>query len=354
MTQQLVSRSRVSGRRLIPLIVAGLLASAPVPGLIAQAEAKDVTLLNVSYDPTRELYKAVNAAFAESWKAKTGDTVIINTSHGGSGKQARAVIDGLEADVVTLALASDIDAIATHTKRLSPDWQKRLPDASSPYTSTIVFLVRKGNPKGIHDWDDLVREGVQVITPNPKTSGGARWNHLAAWGYAEQKFGGDQAKVKDFIKTLYKNVPVLDTGARGSTTTFVKRGLGDVLLAWENEAFLAIEELGPNQFDIVVPSLSILAQPPVALVDGEVDRHGTREVAQAYLEFLYTPAAQKIIAHNFYRPVNREAADPADIARFPEVKLLTIDDPVFGGWTKAQKEHFDEGGLFDQIYQPGG
>jgi len=311
----------------------------------------DTTLLNVSYDPTRELYKDFNAAFAEKWKADTGETVTIRMSHGGSGAQARAVIDGLEADVVTLALEADINAIAEATGKIPADWRSKLPNNSAPYTSTIVFLVRKGNPKGIKDWDDLIRDDVQVITPNPKTSGGARWNLLAAWGWANEKFGGDEAKVRDYVTQLYRHVPVLDTGARGSTTTFVQRGIGDVLLAWENEAFLALEELGPDQFDIIVPSISIKAEPPVALVDGNVDQKGTRKVAEAYLEYLYSDAGQKIAAKHFYRPANPEAADPEDMKRFPDVKLVTIED--FGGWKEAQPRFFADGGLFDQIYKPG-
>lgn len=314
----------------------------------AQALAKD--LLNVSYDPTRELYKAVNTEFAADWKAKTGKDLTIQSSHGGSGKQARAVIDGLEADVVTLALAYDIDSIAEKAKLLPSDWQKRLPNSSSPYTSTIVFLVRKGNPKGIKDWDDLIKPGIAVITPNPKTSGGARWNYLAAWGFALRKYGNDPVKAQEFVGKLYKNVPVLDTGARGSTTTFVQRGLGDVLIAWENEAFLSIEELGPDKFDIVAPPLSILAEPPVALVDANVDKHGTRKEAEAYLQFLYSPAGQKIIAKNFYRPFKPENADAADLARFPKVELFKLND-VFGSWAKAQATHFADGGVFDKIFQ---
>jgi sulfate/thiosulfate-binding protein len=328
-----------------------VLAAAGFAAVAASAALADTTLLNVSYDPTRELYKAVNEAFAKEWKAKTGETVKIEQSHGGSGKQARAVIDGLQADVVTLALQGDIDQIAK-AGRIKPDWQQRLGNNSSPYTSTIVFLVRKGNPKSIKDWDDLTRDGVEVITPNPKTSGGARWNYLAAWAYADQKFGHDEDKDKDFIKKLYANVPVLDTGARGSTTTFAQRGIGDVLLAWENEAFLALDELGADKFDIVVPSLSIKAEPPVAVVDQVVDAKGTRKVAEAYLNFLYTPQAQKLIAHNYYRPSDPKSADPKDLARFPNLKLVSIDDPLFGGWSKAQPKHFDEGGIFDQIYQP--
>ncbi len=316
--------------------------------LSLDANAADVTLLNVSYDPTRELYQDFNAAFAKYWKAKTGDTITINQSHGGSGKQARSVIDGLEADVVTLALAYDIDEIHAKANLIPKDWQSRLPNNSAPYTSTIVFLVRKGNPKGIKDWDDIVKIGVSVITPNPKTSGGARWNYLAAWGYALQKYGNDEAKAKEFIKQLYHNVPVLDSGARGSTTTFVERKLGDVLLAWENEAFLAVKELGPDKFEIVVPSLSILAEPPVTLVDKIVDKHGTRPVAQAYLEYLYSEEGQDIAGRNYYRPSNEKVA--ANYAsQFPKIKLFTIDK-VFGGWAKAQQAHFADGGVFDQIY----
>ena len=325
--------------------------AALVVTLTASAVLADTTLLNVSYDPTRELYKAVNEAFIKDWKAKTGEKVTIEQSHGGSGKQARAVVDGLQADVVTLALQGDIDEIAKVGK-IKADWQKRLANNSSPYTSTIVFLVRKGNPKGIKDWDDLVKDGVQVITPNPKTSGGARWNYLAAWAYADGKYGHSEDKNKEFIKSLYGNVPVLDTGARGSTTTFAQRGIGDVLLAWENEAFLALDELGADKFEVVVPSLSIKAEPPVAVVDEVVDSKGTRKVAEAYLNFLYTPEAQKLIAHNDYRPSDPKSADPKDLARSVDVKLVSIDDPLFGGWAKAQPKHFAEGGIFDQIYQP--
>jgi sulfate transport system substrate-binding protein len=309
--------------------------------------AAEVNLLNVSYDPTRELYVEVNKAFAEKWQAEKGDTVTVKQSHGGSGKQARSVIDGLEADVVTLALAYDIDAIAERGQ-IAKDWIKRLPENSAPYTSTIVFLVRKGNPKGIKDWDDLVKPGVQVITPNPKTSGGARWNYLAAWGYELKRSGGDAAKAKEFVRALFKNVPVLDTGARGSTITFVERGVGDVLLAWENEAFLAVNELGPDKFDIVVPSVSILAEPSVAVVDKVVDKKGTRAVAEAYLNFLYTSQGQEIAAKNYYRPRN-EAVGAKYAKTFPKVDLFTIDQ-VFGGWAKAQPEHFGDGGIFDQIY----
>ncbi len=319
--------------------------------VMAGSAAADTTLLNVSYDPTRELYKAYDEAFAAYWKEKTGETVIIEQSHGGSGGQARAVIDGLQADVVTLALEGDINKIA-EAGSIAKDWRGRLPNNSTPYTSTIVFLVRTGNPKGILDWGDLVKEGVEVITPNPKTSGGARWNYLAAWSYANDQFGGDEAKIKEFVAALYKHVPVLDSAARGSTTTFVERGIGDVLLAWENEAFLAIHELGPDEFEIIVPPSSIRAEPPVAVVDANVDRKGTREAAQAYLEYLYSDEAQNIIAKNYYRPAKPEVVDPDALERFPDVKLVSIDDPVFGGWAKVQPTHFDEGGIFDQIYQP--
>jgi sulfate transport system substrate-binding protein len=313
------------------------------------AAAKDVTLLNVSYDPTRELYQEVNAAFARQWQAKTGDHLTVQQSHGGSGKQARAVIDGLEGDVVTLALAYDIDAIAEKGKLLPVDWQKRLPHNSAPYTSTIVFLVRKGNPKGIRDWDDLIKPGISVVTPNPKSSGGARWNYLAAWGFALKKHGDQESKAREFIAALLKNVKVFDTGARGSTTTFVQRGIGDVLIAWENEAILSIKELGKGNFEIVAPSLSILAEPPVAWVDKVVRRRGTAEVAKAYLEFLYTPEGQEIAAKHYYRPrLDSVAQKYADT--FPKVNLFTIDE-FFGGWQKAQKIHFSDGGVFDQIQQ---
>ncbi len=340
--------SRFSTRRSLLATAAALPALATLRPAFAQ---KSLTLLNVSYDPTRELYQDINKAFAAEWQKKTGQAVTIRQSHGGSGKQARSVIDGLEADVVTLALAYDIDEIAGIGKLLGADWQKKLPNNASPYTSTIVFLVRKGNPKGIKDWGDLVKPGVAVITPNPKTSGGARWNYLAAWAYAKKAAGGSDEKAKEFVANLYRNVPVLDTGARGSTTTFAQRGLGDVLITWENEAFLALEEFGADKFEIVTPSLSILAEPPVALVDGNADKKGTREVAQAYLEYLFTPKAQAIIAKNFYRPSNPSAADPKDLARFPKIELVTIDQ-AFGGWAKAQPEHFGDGGLFDQLYQP--
>ena len=313
------------------------------------AVAADITLLNVSYDPTRELYQDFNAAFAKAYQAKTGDKVTVKQSHGGSGKQARTVIDGLEADVVTLALAYDIDAIGERGL-LNPQWQKRLQHNSAPYTSTIVFLVRKGNPKGIKDWGDLVKPGVSIITPNPKTSGGARWNYLAAWGYAIKQPGGSEASAKDYLAKLYKNVPVLDSGARGATTTFVERGIGDVLLAWENEALLAIKELGPDKVEIVAPSVSILAEPPVSVVDKVVDKRGTRKVAEAYLQYLYSDEGQEIAAKNYYRPVSEKVAKKF-AAQYPKVKLFTIDE-VAGGWTKTQKTHFADGGLFDQIYLP--
>ena len=316
----------------------------------AQGRAADAQLLNVSYDPTRELYDDVNGAFATQWKAKTGKTVVVKQSHGGSGKQARSVIDGLQADVVTLALAFDIDAMA-NAGLVARDWQKRLPQNSSPYTSTIVFLVRKGNPKGLKDWDDLAKPGVQVITPNPKTSGGARWIYLAAWAHAQEQHGGNDRKATEFVRALFRNVPVLDSGARGSTTTFVERGIGDVLLAWENEAFLAVERLGKDRFEIVVPKVSILAEPPVAVVDRNVDRKGTRAVAQAYLEFLYSTEGQEIAAKHFYRPRDPNVA-AAHSARFPRVDLVTVER-VFGGWQKAQATHFVDGGVFDSIYAPG-
>ncbi len=309
-----------------------------------------VSILNVSYDPTRELYQEFNAAFAKAWKAKTGSNLTVQQSHGGSGKQARSVADGLEADVVTLALAYDVDALAV-AGLLATDWQKRLPDNSCPYTSTIVFLVRKGNPKGIKDWDDLTRPGVQVITPNPKTSGGARWNYLAAWGFALGKYANDEAKAKDFVARLYKNVPVLDTGARGSTVTFVERGIGDVLIAWENEALLALRAFGSDKYELVAPKLSILAEPPVAVVDKFAAKHGTKELASAYLAHLYTEEGQQIAAKNFYRP--RDAKVAANYAyQFPKIELFTIDK-VFGGWDKAQRVHFRDGGVFDQIFGAG-
>ncbi len=317
-------------------------------GLSPKLHAATITLLNVSYDPTRELYDDYNRAFAAYWKAKTGDTVIVNQSHGGSGKQARSVIDGLQADVVTLALAYDIDALSTQGKLIPANWQTRLPDNSTPYTSTIVFLVRKGNPKKIHDWGDLVRPGVEVITPSPKTSGGARWNYLAAWAWALKQPGGNAATAEAFVRKLYMNVPILDAGARGATVTFVERGIGDVLLAWENEAFLAVKELGPDKFDIVAPSLSILAEPPVSIVDSVVDKRGTRKVAEEYLKFLYSAEGQEIVAKHFYRPRDPEVA--ARYAKqFPTLTLVTIDN-TFGGWAKAQAAHFADGGSFDRIY----
>ncbi|MGD0745297.1 MAG: sulfate ABC transporter substrate-binding protein [Verrucomicrobiota bacterium] len=321
-----------------------------VLSLATAADAKEIKLLNVSYDPTRELYQDYNAAFAKYWKTKTGDDVVVSQSHGGSGKQALSVVNGLDADVVTLALAYDIDAIAQKTGAIPADWQKQLSDNSAPYTSTIVFLVRKGNSKHIKDWDDLVKPGVIVVTPNPKTSGGARWAYLAAWAYALDQYGHDDAKARDFVKRLYKNVPVLDSGARGSTTTFVERGIGDVLLAWENEAHLAIKEFGADKFEIVTPSESILAEPPVAVVDKVAQKHGTADVAKAYLEYLYSDEGQDIAGRNFYRPRNEKAAAKY-AGQFSPVKLVTVDG-IFGGWQKAQKTHFADGGTFDQIYQP--
>ena len=323
-----------------------------VLGGVSGAAAQTV-LLNVSYDPTRELYKDFNEAFAKHWKAETGEDVTVQQSHGGSGKQARAVIDGLEADVVTLALESDINAIVEKTGKIAKDWRTRLPNNSSPYTSTIVFLVRKGNPKGIHNWGDLVKGDVQIVTPNPKTSGGARWNYLAAWAWANEEFSGDQDKIKAYIGELYKRAPVLDTGARGSLTTFAQRQIGDVLLAWENEAYLAGAEFGADSFDIVVPPISILAEPPVAVVDGNVDAKGTRKQAEAYLAYLYSEEGQNIAAKHFYRPSKRELVKPELLQQLPDIKLVTIDDPIFGGWVKAQPEHFGDGGVFDQIYKPG-
>jgi sulfate/thiosulfate transport system substrate-binding protein len=321
-----------------------------VLALSSSSTAPNVTLLNVSYDPTRELYQDYNAAFAKYWKSKTGQTVTVQQSHGGSSKQARAVIDGLEADVVTLALAYDIDAIAEKSHLIPANWQSRLPNNSSPYTSTIIFLVRKGNPKQIKDWDDLVRPGIAVITPNPKTSGGARWNYLGAWGYAFKKNGGDESKARDFMSKLYKNVPVLDSGARGATTTFVERGIGDVLIAWENEVLLGAKDLGQDKFDIVVPSVSILCEPTVSIVDKVVDKKDTRAVAQAYLEYLYGPEGQEIAAKRYYRP-RSEAVAKKYSNQFPKVKLFTLAE-IVGDWQKTNKIHFADGGLFDQIYQP--
>jgi sulfate/thiosulfate-binding protein len=315
---------------------------------VARAQVK---LLNVSYDPTRELYQDVNRVFGEQWKQKTGQTLDVSQSHGGSGKQARSVIDGLEADVVTLALSGDIDAIVEKSGRVKSDWQKRLPNNSAPYTSTIVFVVRKGNPKGIKDWGDLAKPGISVITPNPKTSGGARWNYLAAWAWADKQFGGDQAKVTEFVRALYKNVPVLDSGARGSTITFAQRGIGQVLIAWENEAYYLTQEMGKNKFDIVTPSISILAEPSVAVVDKNVDKRGTRAVAEAYLKFLYTPEGQELAAKHYYRPRDPAVAKRHD-SRFGKVSLVTIDG-AFGGWAKAQKTHFADEAIFDKLSKPG-
>ena len=326
----------------------GLAVALTLVAAAGTAPARDITLLNVSYDPTRELYQEVNAAFAAAWKAKSQDTVSVKASHGGSGKQARAVIDGLEADVVTLALAHDIDEIAARARLLPADWQQRLPHRSTPYTSTAIFLVRKGNPKGIRDWGDLARPGLAVVPPNPKTSGGARWSYLAAYGWALRQPNGSDASARDFVARLYRNVPVLDSGARGSTVTFAKRDIGDVLIAWENEAHLALQEFGAQKFEIVYPPSSILAEPPVALIDKVVDKHGTRAVAQAYLEFLYTPQAQEIAARHHYRPIDAQVG-ARYAAQFPKLALFTIDE-VFGGWAKAQKTHFADGGVFDQIY----
>lgn len=331
-------------KTILALALAALSLAAPV-------RARTVELLNVSYDPTRELYQKIDAAFAADYKTKTGDDVIVRQSHGGSGKQARAVIDGLQADVVTLGLAYDIDMIAQKAKLLPADWSKRLPRRSVPYSSTIVFLVRKGNPKGIHDWQDLLKPGVAVITPNPKTSGGARWNYLAAWGAALKRSGGDQEKAREFVAKLYKRVPVLDSGARGATTTFVERGIGDVLIAWESEARLAERELAPGSVEVITPTTSILAETPVSLVDAVADRHGTRAAAEAYLRYLYSPKAQELAAAEGYRPTDPSVA-ASHASDFPPVELFTVDE-VFGGWGKAQHEHFDDGGLFDRIYQPG-
>lgn len=339
-----MSCQSISFFRTIIALACGLLMAVPL-------QAKEIKLLNVSYDPTRELYQEYNTAFAKYWLEKTGDKVVIRQSHGGAGKQARAVIDGLEADVVTLALAYDIDAIAARSGLFPQNWQQRLPHNSAPYTSTIVFLVRKGNPKKILDWNDLVKPDISVITPNPKTSGGARWNYLAAWGYALRQSAGNERTAQDFVTRLYKNVPILDSGARGSTTTFVLRGIGDVLLAWENEAFLAVNELGPDKFEIIVPSVSILAEPPVTMVDKVAAKHDTTEVAKAYLEYLYSPTGQRLAAKHYYRPRMPAFADPADLKRFPAVEQFTVDE-VFGGWQAAQKNHFSDGGTFDQIYVP--
>ncbi|MEX3839898.1 MULTISPECIES: sulfate ABC transporter substrate-binding protein [Paraburkholderia] len=329
--------------------VAPLVGVTAMAAMVPLAAHADTSLLNVSYDPTRELYQDINEAFIKQWKAKTGETLTIKQSHGGSGAQARSVLDGLQADVATLALAWDIDALA-NKGIVAKDWQKRLPDNASPYTSTIVFLVRKGNPRHIKDWDDLTKPGVSIVTPNPKTSGGARWNYLAAWAYALHQPGGNEQTAKDFVTKLYKNAGVLDSGARGATTSFVQRGIGDVLIAWENEAFLSLKEFGPDKFEIVVPSVSILAEPPVAVVDKVVDKKGTRKEAEAYLQFLYSEEGQEIAAKNFYRP--RSDKVPAALtAKFPKLKLYTVDD-TFGGWPNAQKTHFADGGVFDSIYQP--
>lgn len=337
--------------RTLKALAAALVASTVQVGALGFAFA-DTTLLNVSYDPTRELYKEYNEAFAKHWKAETGETVTIQASHGGSGKQARAVIDGLEADVVTLALESDINAIVDKSGKIAKDWRGKFANNSSPYTSTIIFLVRKGNPKGIKDWGDLVKEGVEVITPNPKTSGGARWNYLAAWSWANTQFGGDEAKIKSYVADLYAHVPVLDTGARGSTVTFAEREQGDVLLAWENEAYLALDEFGAEKFDIVFPPTSILAEPPVAVVDKNVEAKGTRKVAEAYLNYLYSEEGQTLAAKHHYRPSKPELVKGAEIPKAPDIKLVSIDDPLFGGWAKAQPYHFGDGGIFDQVYKP--
>lgn len=334
------------------LFLMGLVGCAPQDASKPASGPSAVTLLNVSYDPTRELYSDINREFQKSWKEKSGQDVSIEQSHGGAGKQARAVIDGLKADVMTLAIAYDLDQVAEKTGLFPRDWQTRLPNNSVPYTTTIVFLVRKGNPKGIRDWNDLVKPGIEVITPNPKTSGGARLNYLAAWGYALRQPGGNAEKAKEFVTALYRNVPVLDSGARGSTTTFVQRGIGDVLLAWENEALLAVEELGPDQVEIILPVLSILAEPPVTVVDKNAEAHGALPAAKAYLEFLYSPVGQQLAAKHFFRPFRPEHVAAADLQRFPKIELFRVDD-LFGNWAKAQQEHFDDGGTFDQIYAPG-
>lgn len=333
-------------RGLATAVLATALGGLPTGGALAQTE-----LLNVSYDPTRELYREFNAAFAAHWLETTGQTVQISQSHGGSGAQARAVIDGLDADVVTLAMQSDIDAIVRNSGKIEENWRERLPHNASPYNSTLIFLVRAGNPKNIRDWDDLAREDVEVITPNPKTSGVARWNYLAAWAWAHQAFDGDEEQVRDFVAKVYLNVPILDTAARGATTTFVQRGIGDVMINWENDALLALEELGPEDFEIIVPSISMLAEPMVAVVDANVDRKGTRALAEAYLAYLYSPTGQRLAAKHYYRPVYPEHADPEDASRFPEVERVSIDDPIFGGWDRVQPEHFGDGGVFDQIYR---
>ncbi len=341
-------KNKINRLSVITMCILLLISALTGCGSTKNVQNSTITLLNVSYDPTRELYQEYNEAFVKHWKAKTGQTVTVQQSHGGSGSQARTVIDGNEADVVTLALAYDINSINKNKELINKEWQKRLADNSTPYTSTIVFLVRKGNPKNIKDWDDLVKPGIQVITPNPKTSGGARWNYLAAWGYALKKNNNDSEKAKNFVRQLYENVPVLDSGARGATTTFVERGLGDVLIAWENEAFLSINELGKDKFEIVIPSMSILAEPPVSVVDSVVDKKGTRKVAEAYLQYLYSDEGQEIAAKNYYRPRNQNI-EKKYASQFPKINLFTIDE-VFGGWSKAQQEHFSDGGVFDQIY----
>jgi sulfate transport system substrate-binding protein len=336
------------------LISKGLVAALSIGLALSGATSSmaQTTLLNVSYDPTREFYKDFNEAFAKHWNAQTGEDVTVQQSHGGSGKQARAVIDGLDADVVTLALEGDINEIVKQTGKIKEDWRGRLENNSSPYTSTIVFLVRKGNPKGIKNWGDLVKGDVQIVTPNPKTSGGARWNYLAAWAWANEEFGGDQEKIKGYVAELYKRAPVLDTGARGSLTTFAQREIGDVLLAWENEAYLAGQEFGADAFDIVVPPISILAEPPVTVVDANVDAKGTRKQAEAYLAYLYSEEGQNLAAKHFYRPAKPDLVKPELLKQLPDIKLVSIDDPLFGGWKKAQPEHFGDGGIFDQIYKP--
>ena len=342
----------MKGLLLVGLSIAAVIAAAGCGSSSGGADTPvEVKLLNVSYDPTREFYTEFNREFQKYWLEKSNQRATIEQSHGGAAKQARAVIDGLPADVVTLALAYDIDNIAERTELIPKDWQSRLPHNSSPYTSTIVFLVRHGNPKGIKDWGDLIKPGIQVITPNPKTSGGARWNYLAAWGYALKQPGGNEAKAKEFVTALFKNVPVLDSGARGSTTTFAQRGIGDVFVAWENEAFLAVNEFGADNFEIVVPSLSILAEPPVAVVEGNARKNHTLDLAQAYVDYLYAPVGQRLAAKHYYRPISPEHADPKDMQRFPNIELFTIDE-VFGGWQKAQTTHFNDNGVFDQIYVP--
>jgi len=329
-----------------------VLAAALALGACGGANPNEVTLLNVSYDPTRELYEEFNAAFAANYKTPDGKTVKISMSHGGSGKQARTVIDGIDAQVVTLALQNDIDVIARESGKIPADWRSKLPDNSSPYSSTIVFMVRKGNPKAIRDWSDLAKPGVSVVTPNPKTSGGARWNYLAAWGYAARQFGGDETRTREFVASIYRNVAKLDSGARGATTTFTNQGTGDVLITWENEAYYTLTELEQGAFELIYPSLSIKAEPPVAVVPGNARKNGQLQAAEDYLKYLYAPEGQRIVAKHFYRPVDASAADPADMTRFQQIEMLTIDDPIFGGWDLAQPKHFDAGGLFDQIYQP--